>query len=439
MDDTIRHPLTYARRQEGWSQDDLALRVRRAAVLRGRRSGTDRQRVWKWETRRAVPDAESQLLLADAFGVLEQEVERFGWPGWLPGRETPLPLGSAYTIKALREAHRTVLDRRAFVAYTGAAVVGLASQWATLEPDRLRGALDGRNVDTTLVDWLEQTSADLSAMPTEQRQHTAQLLDAHLATVTDLIEGRRYDKATEIRLHRLAATLGITNGWYRFDQQQHASASRLWDAALRSAHDSGSVDLGAGIVSDFAYQATWLGSPQTAADLLGHALSRARHPTARSLLHLRQARAYAALGQQSACYRSLRGSERELERPSSDEAPAWCSWMSEADLAVDHGGCLMDLGRFEEAHERISEGVALLPSARDKTKSVFLVYQARGLLQRGEVDEALSVTAESWDLANRIGAQRCLTLVHDLAPRFHKFRQLAEVRDLLERVGANAA
>ena len=439
MDDAIRHQLTYARQQRSWSLEDLAVRIRRAAVLRGRRSGTDRQRVWKWETGRAVPDSESQLLLADVFGIPRQEVERYGWPGWLPGRETPLPLGSAYTIQALREAHRTVLDRRAFVAYTGAAVVGLASQWATLEPDRLRGALNGQNVDTTLVDWLEQTSADLSAMPTEQRQHTAKLLDAHLATVTDLIEKRRYNRATGIRLHRLAATLGITNGWYRFDQQQHASASRLWDAALRSAHDSGGVDLGAGIVSDLAYQATWLGNPGTAADLLGHALSKARHPAARSLLHLRQARAYAALGQQSSCYRSLRESERELNRPSADDSPAWCSWMSAADLVVDHGGCLIDLGRYEEAHERISEGIALLPSARNKTRAVFLVYQARGLLQRGEVDEALSVTAESWDLANRIGAQRCLTLVHELAPRFGKFKQIAAVRDLLEHVGVDAA
>jgi hypothetical protein len=396
--------------------------------------------VWKWETERVAPDPESQSLLADVLGVDHGDLARYGWPDWLPGRETPLPLGSAYTVQALREAHRTVLDRRAFVTYTGAAIIGLVSQWSTMEPDRLVDALDGRKaVDADLVGWLERTSAELSAMPTEQRQTTAPLIDAQLATVTDLLAARKYDVATGVRLHQLAATLGITSAWYRFDQAQHASATRLWDAALRSAHDAGSRDLGAGIVSDVAYQATWLGDPKTSLALLGHALTRAQHPTARSHLHLRQARAYAALHEESSCYRSLREAEREFGTQSSEAPPAWCSWMSVADLEVDHGACLLDLGRLNEAQGRIGQGIALLPGARDKTRGVFLLYSARGLLRRGEVDEALAVTTESLDLVTRIGAERCVTQVRELAPAFKKYRAVDGVPEFLDRIGTAAA
>ncbi|MFD0266163.1 hypothetical protein ACFVGY_06145 [Streptomyces sp. NPDC127106] len=50
--------------------------------------------------------------------------------------------------------------------------------------------------------------------------------------------------------------------------------------------------------------------------------------------------------------------------------------MSQADLAVDSGQALLDLGETRQAHQLISEGQALLPTSRDKTSGVFLTYQA---------------------------------------------------------------
>ncbi|MER6075050.1 hypothetical protein ABT187_40840 [Streptomyces sp. NPDC001817] len=51
-------------------------------------------------------------------------------------------------------------------------------------------------------------------------------------------------------------------------------------------------------------------------------------------------------------------------------------WASEADLAVDSGQALLDLGDTARAHNLITEGERLLPSARDKTRSVFLTHRA---------------------------------------------------------------
>ncbi|WP_285740879.1 hypothetical protein [Kitasatospora phosalacinea] len=60
--------------------------------------------------------------------------------------------------------------------------------------------------------------------------------------------------------------------------------------------------------------------------------------------------------------------------------------MSPADLAVDSGQCLLDLGRPAEASTRIAEGMALLPGTHDKTCGIFLTYQAKAFLQSSDTE-----------------------------------------------------
>ncbi|MGW8970577.1 hypothetical protein [Streptomyces platensis] len=82
--------------------------------------------------------------------------------------------------------------------------------------------------------------------------------------------------------------------------------------------------------------------------------------------------------------------------------------MSPADLAVDSGRCLIDLGETGPALHQISQGVALLPSARDKTRAVFLTYEAESLLRQGEIDHSAAIAGEALVLAQQIGASRCV-------------------------------
>ncbi|MFC6593262.1 XRE family transcriptional regulator, partial [Kitasatospora paranensis] len=235
----------------------------------------------------------------------------------------------------------------------------------------------------------------------------------------------------------LAATLASTCGWHRFDQGHHYAAGKLWNAALTNAHAARDRDLGAGILSDFAYQSIWLTRPDAAVEPLSQALIHTRHPTARSLLHLRRARAHAALGESSDCHRDLAAAETALLTDSPDPAPEWCRWMSTADLAVDSGQCMLDLGRTDQAHTRIDEGLSLLPRSRDKTRGIFLTYEARSLLRAREVEQALTVTNQSLDLATRIGAARCITLARELVPEFRPYRQVDGVADLMDRLRAS--
>lgn len=80
------HPLAVIRRQRGWSQ----LRTAQIIAKRAREFGVadmaaERQKVWRWEHRGAVPGRVSQLALAAALGVDPAQVDDRRWPAWLPG------------------------------------------------------------------------------------------------------------------------------------------------------------------------------------------------------------------------------------------------------------------------------------------------------------------------------------------------------------------
>ncbi|WP_432154821.1 helix-turn-helix transcriptional regulator [Streptomyces tricolor] len=437
MDDEIRHPLAYARNERGWSQEELARRIRQAAARRGLRSGTRGSRISKWETGRATPDEEeSQPLIAEVFGVDYAAVAHLGWPNWLPGQDEPLPLGQRNAVFSLREALMTSLDRRSFIAYTSGALAAFAHRWAVTEPDPSPRWTPRLPVDTELLDWLEATGAELILLANQRRKRTRRLLGEHLTTITDILSEGRYTRPIEQRLHTLAASLSQTIAWQKFDERRHASAGRFWHAALHNAHTAGQRDLGAGILSDLAYQMLWLNDARGAVEILEHAIPRTQHPTARSLLLLRQARALAALNEGGPCRRALTAAEKALQAPSYDPPPAWCSWMSMADLAADSGRCLADLGQRQRAHQLMVEGIHLLPTTRSKTRAVFLTYQAETYLRDGEPEIAAATAIRSLDLASRINAPRCVTMVRDLEEKLSPYAHTAGVGELLGRLRA---
>ncbi|MEV7277646.1 XRE family transcriptional regulator [Streptomyces sp. NPDC093111] len=436
--DEFTHPLAYARSQRGLTGPDLAREIRARAALRGLRSGTDKQRVRKWEVLGVTPDSDTQYDIAAIFGVPAAEVDPADWPRWLhPTEADVVPLGPSSTVPALREALNSNMDRRAFLTVSGTALTGLAATWAIAGPVALGpSVIDGKSVGGELVTMLEQSTKRLSSVATEQRQHLATLLDAHLATVTDLIEHARYDKPTGCRLHALAASLAQTVAWHRFDHGQHTQATKHWVAALHSTHATGDHDMGAAMLGDLAYQAAWRKDHTTAAGILTHALTRTEHPAAQSLLHLRLARTLAAQGEKRETLRALNAAENLLGASTSRPLPTWCSWMSAADLAVDSGQCLLDLGDTARAHQLIAEGRDLLPAARDKTRGVFLAYQAASHLKSKEPELAARTADEALRLARRIGAPRCEKLVQDLVPEFERVRTAEGVNDLLMLVSA---
>ncbi|MCD9165789.1 hypothetical protein [Streptomyces albireticuli] len=161
------------------------------------------------------------------------------------------------------------------------------------------------------------------------------------------------------------------------------------------------------------------------------------HPMARSVLYLRLGRAHAALGEELSCSRALAAAEHQLGAPTAEPAPTWCVWMSPSDLAVDSGRCLLDLGHRRSAHQLTQDGTKVLPVARTKTKAVFLAYEAEEYLRDGEYDRAATTATQALTMANRIGAPRCVELVHGLLPGFAGHTSAEGVGELLELARAS--
>ncbi len=333
------------------------------------------------------------------------------------------------------------MERRTFLTISGTAMTALAADWAVGPTGALAQARDGKQVGENLVTWLENSTRHLAGLVTEQRQHTPVLLDAHLSTVTELLAHGRYTSTVGLRLHSLAASLAQTVAWHRFDLGSHTHASQYWIAGLHNAHAAGDHDMGAGLLGDLAYQAAWRRDHTTAASILDHALTRAHNPAARCLLQLRLARTLAAREDPSdqsdrrAVLRALTAAEKHLTDAGADR-PAWCAWVSEADLAVDSGQALLDLGDTGSAHRLITEGERLLPPARDKTRGVFLAYRAASYLDLKEPEPAAAAATESLLLARRIDAPRCVSLVDDLLPRFQPYARAQGVPELLQLAAA---
>ncbi|MET9760056.1 XRE family transcriptional regulator [Streptomyces sp. NPDC006372] len=330
------------------------------------------------------------------------------------------------------------MERRDFLTITGTAVSTLVGARANGLHDARVQAQDGKPISEDFVAFLEDSTHHLAGLSTEQRQHTPTLLNAHLVTVSELLKNGRYTTALGLRLHTLAAFLSQTVAWHAFDLRRHTHASQKWIAGLHNAHAAGDHDMGAGLLGDLAYQAAWRRDYTTAANILDHALSRAQNPAARCLLQLRLARILAARGDQSerrAVLRALTAAEQHLNDAGADR-PAWCAWVSEADLAVDSGQALLDLGDIGPAHRLISEGERLLPPARDKTKGVFLAYRAASYLDLKEPEPAAAAATHSLLLARRIGAPRCVRLVDDLLPRFQPYARIQGVAELLQLAAA---
>ncbi|MEU9581622.1 XRE family transcriptional regulator [Streptomyces chilikensis] len=280
---------------------------------------------------------------------------------------------------------------------------------------------------------MEQASLRLTTLTTEHRQHLAPMLHSLLTQVNNLLEQGRYSPPIGRRLHTLAASLSQATAWHRFDHGLYTDAGTYWTAGLRNAHHCDDRNMSAALLGDIAYQMAWQNNPRSATRILKHALTKTDHPTAQSLLHLRLARALAAQGERSATLRALSAAEHHLGTTSANPAPAWCAWMSQADLAVDSGQALLDLGDTRRAHQLINEGQQLLPSSRNKTRAVFLAYQAKSHLDLREPDSAAATALEALTLSHHIGAPRCVQLVRDLTPHFESHAKVPGVAEVLER------
>lgn len=144
------HPLAFLRASTGVSHPSYARLVAEThAKLGYGHMAARREKIWRWESGRTVPELTAQLAIAHLHQVPEADVRRLGWPHWLhlaAGDAVLLtrPWTPRGAIDALRDGSR-LAERRdlSYLAVTGPFVDTLTRQWTSAAAVRADGRKPG--------------------------------------------------------------------------------------------------------------------------------------------------------------------------------------------------------------------------------------------------------------------------------------------------------
>ncbi|MER6129835.1 transcriptional regulator, partial [Streptomyces sp. NPDC001795] len=358
------HPLTFVRQSSGWGKAELARHMQRRGKELGIPLATNRTTVWKWEQGQE-PDADAQRVLADLLRVPYDQVQAEGWPRWLPVWEVTgltAPWTEAGTVAALADLVGSGrMDRRGFLTITGAALTGLAANWAEA-PSAFALALNGDRVTDTMVSTIEQRINTLRTL--DDQLGGARLLEqarGDLALITSLLSAGRYTDKIRIRLYALAAQVSHLTGWMAYDAGLRSAGQRYYVGALRSARTAGDDAFGAFVLAEMGLHVSEAGRTAERVELISTAIDNAPRtlsPYTQTFLYLHKAEALSRDGDHQRAGTALNRAASLWECHTLDETPDWLDWFGEAQLKSTEGKVLEQCsGLVDRSSGRDAKGV----------------------------------------------------------------------------------
>lgn len=439
LEEVLVHPLSYIRAQHGWTYQDLVDAIANQVGNMARR----REKAWKWEHWGIVPDRETQLALAKILDIPQENVELFHWPEWLPDEDPvriDFPWNQAGSMIAVEHAlGYALMDRRGFMGLTGLTLVGFAETWMNIDRAELDAVLGGGRIGDDFVDQMEAGLPRLRMLEAAYGgQRARKLIDAELGMVIEVLSKSSYTAAVARRLHALAAELGRVAGFASFDAGLHSAAQRYWVGAIHAAHTAGDRVLAANILKSMSLQCHDFGRFSEALHLARCAREGAGQPTSRTIamLMMREARAYAAMGNATTCERLISAADTHLEHGPAEDDPACIAYFDEAEFHAQAGSCYVDLGRPRKADEHLAGALERFPRAKVRDHATYLTRRARAQSDLRNLDEATALLSAVIPLIQQAPSQRNierLFAVRDLLPRDARRRDLDEQLAALAR------
>ncbi|MDH6125569.1 hypothetical protein [Kitasatospora sp. GP82] len=439
------HPLAFLRALSGDTQVSYARLV--AATHEDLGFGklcARREKVSRWETQDTPPDRSTQLAIAHIHRVPEEEVQRLAWPHWLH-------LGTAASSRAGRSRPRDVTPgavpawdlpalhpARSRLALGGAALASFTRQTlAALADPPLLPARDGNRIAPDTVALIEARVNALTEMvPVVNPVDLLRVARAEFGLATALLTGDEYEQPAGARLFCATSQIADLCGTLSGALGEEARAERYRLAAVRAAALAGSRLLASVCLADLAVNHVKAGDPADAFLLTGAARTAtpASPPRLRALLHAREARAHARLGEVIAGARALdRAADALTAVEAADEDAPMCRNVDEEWLSRVAGKAWLDAGQPGRALKHFA---ALLDDGpRSWTETQPPVLTANSLLDAvdaqlalGEVEAAIHSTRRATALFDRMPAG----LVRQYRQRFVAHAGIAAVRSLLD-------
>ncbi|GHJ40478.1 carph-isopro domain-containing protein [Streptomyces sp. TS71-3] len=345
-----------------------------------------------------------------------------------------------------------LVDRRRFLAISGAGLLAIVSQY-----------LDGTAGRGQYAPGMTPTGADPLVDQVEQHLPMLQMLDdehggarhlpyvgAQFRAVGLLIHEGGHPPAVVSRLIRALAEIGQLAGWMAFDAADHGLAQRYFATALRAAHQVNDLPLCAHILGDLSFQAASRGHPADAV-ALGEAARRASDaapPAVRASVLSRLAYAYATAGRDND-FAHARGSARELisARDDGRAEPRWMYFLTDNHLDCQAGYGLVQMGRAQQRAGSNTKGRRLLAQGTEALRSGAYdvprgdpsqrramfegAWLALGHSAHGDLEAACEVGKIAADRLDVVRSPRSAALLHQLAADLRRRQRNPHVRTFL--------
>lgn len=402
MGSSIGANIRRERERLGWSQARLAAEVCRVAGVRGEPIG--RQEVSRYETGKRTP-REWLPFLAAALGV---PVEGLTTPS-VPA-EPPLP-----TLADFLPAENP------------------------LEP---MSARRGGRLGMGQVDDLQQ------------RVHGLRLADDFLAggdlmrpALRELRKAVRtyrqfsYSEQTGRQLLIQIGELAQIAGWIASDAGQHDEAEKIYRLGLSAATQAEDRNLAGNLAGSLAYQLSNIGREVEGLHLARAALNRAgpdAPPKARALYLDRVAWAATKAGGTENAQLAMRAlgeaSSSLTEDSEGTESPAWLYWVDAGELQVMEARVYTELHRPLRAVPLLSDVLARYDVTHTREMALYLSWLAVAYADANEPEEAAATAERVISLSADIASERTAERGRIVLARLEEFRNVPEIRTLLEGV-----
>ncbi|MQA78192.1 MAG: transcriptional regulator [Streptosporangiales bacterium] len=343
-----------------------------------------------------------------------------------------------------------LVDRRQFLAVTGATLTAMISGYTPDGIGRLVAALNGGRVVDPLLEQIEQ------GIPLLQRLDDATGGGTHLTyigtqfrAVTLVLRRGGHSAKVEARLFVALAELGQLAGWMAFDAGGHGLAQRYFFTALRAANEAGYRSMAAHVLADLAFQAATCERPTDAVTLGETALRASTNApaTVRASVLSRAAYGYAIADRTTEFERAYRDGLEVLDRRGEDE-PAWMYFLTanhldaQAGYALVHAGILaLDHGDSARAGSLLRQGHRLLRTGVHDTPLTDETQQRRAMFEgawlavaaagRGDLEQACIEGRHALARTTSVESSRSMDVLRALHVRLRHRHQNEHVADFL--------
>ncbi|MFC7305365.1 hypothetical protein ACFQVC_14175 [Streptomyces monticola] len=260
-----------------------------------------------------------------------------------------------------------------------------------------------------------------------------------LRTAYALLDAGTARQSTSDRLHTGAGELAITVGWLAHDSGRFNDARSHYAEALATARMAGDPALETHAFCNMSFLARDAGRPREAVRAAQAAQrSASGEGSARllSLLALREAGAFAGLGDRAGCERALGRAQALFGRGACDADPEWMSFYNEAELEGLEAQCWSALGHWARAarHAQRAAHVATTKNPQfTRNIALYTAELADDLAHAGRPDEAAAAGERVLDLLDEVQSSRIQSILAATARVLLPHRRTPTVASFLER------